>query len=158
MSKKSAISRPALLAAFLLLLQAAPVARAELYKWVDAQGKTHYADTMDAAGQAPVKALKPVALPTPPAGNGKSIPAWKIQEKEFKLRQEKMAKAKAKADAKAKAPARSTYIRDNRPETDASRCKLARAVLSGAVRHGNGARTDSHDRQVAKRDITKYCH
>jgi hypothetical protein len=42
-------------------------------------------------------------------------------------------------------------------ETDASRCNLARDVISGAVRHRNGAPTDKNDREVAENDIRAFC-
>lgn len=42
--------------------------------------------------------------------------------------------------------------------TDASRCALARDVLSGAVRHRNGTPTDANDREVAQNDIRAFCH
>ena len=50
------------------------------------------------------------------------------------------------------------YPRKDQPETNASRCLLARNVISGAVRHSNNAPTDSYDREVANRDIRNNCH
>jgi len=46
----------------------------------------------------------------------------------------------------------------NEPETDASRCRLARDIAGGAARHRNGAPTDGNDRAIANRDIQSFCH
>jgi hypothetical protein len=43
-------------------------------------------------------------------------------------------------------------------DSDGSRCNLARDVLSGAVRHTNGAPTDKYDREIAENDVRAYCH
>jgi hypothetical protein len=46
--------------------------------------------------------------------------------------------------------------RDHR--TDASQCVLARNVLNGAVRQGNGRPTDKYDREVAQNDTKAFCN
>ena len=47
--------------------------------------------------------------------------------------------------------------RGGEPETDATRCALARAVAEGTVRHVNDLPIDQHDRDVANNDIRSYC-
>lgn len=122
---------------------------AEVYKWVDEKGRTHYSERKEDAGKAKAGQVKITASPAPaarPAANGKETP-WP-------------AKAPEPSDApdNPKAPPdKRPPLRPHGVETDAHKCELARAVLSGAVRHGNGAPTDAYDRQVAESDIRAYC-
>jgi hypothetical protein len=121
---------------------------AELYKWIDANGQTHYSDKKQNLGKAVIKELKlkdsynggpiaPSSKPSPikseieliPEPNNKVLPANII----------------------------SNYG-GGQLETDATRCALAREVLEGTVRHGSGAITDDHDKKVANRDVKKFCH
>ena len=51
----------------------------------------------------------------------------------------------------------SAVHRGGQPETDATRCALARAVIDGAVGHVNELPLDQHDRDVAANDIRAYC-
>lgn len=70
------------------LLCACASGHAQIYKWADAQGRIHYTDNKDDAGDAPVAELKmngePTVLPAPPA-NG---PTWQQRAAEFKHRQQ----------------------------------------------------------------------
>lgn len=72
----------------LSLLCACAGGHAQIYKWADAQGRVHYTDNKDDAGDAPVAELKmngePTVLPAPPA-NG---PSWQQRAAEFKRRQQ----------------------------------------------------------------------
>ncbi|GJJ04541.1 hypothetical protein RugamoR64_50790 [Duganella rhizosphaerae] len=70
------------------LLCACASGHAQIYKWADAQGRIHYTDNKDDAGDAPIAELKlngePTVLPAPPA-NG---PTWQQRDAEFKRRQQ----------------------------------------------------------------------
>ncbi|RFP11768.1 DUF4124 domain-containing protein [Duganella sp. BJB488] len=70
------------------LLYASASGHAQIYKWADAQGRIHYTDNKDDAGDAPVAELKmngePTVLPAPPA----SGPTWQQRAAEFKHRQQ----------------------------------------------------------------------
>ncbi|WP_332855565.1 DUF4124 domain-containing protein [Duganella sp. S19_KUP01_CR8] len=70
------------------LLCAGASSHAQIYKWADAQGRIHYTDNKDDAGDAPIAELKmngePTVLPAPPA-NG---PTWQQRDAEFKRRQQ----------------------------------------------------------------------
>lgn len=136
----------------LLLSQVAPSSHAEIYKWVDAKGQTHYSDNKDEAGQTPVAELKvkPAAAPVAPP----SMPVWQQQELEFKRRQ---AQLPLQTPSRPKPPEKN-YYRSGRLETDANRCELARDIKSGVARHSNGAPVDTNDRQVAESDIRNFCH
>ena len=142
-----------LLLAFAALLHVSSLAQAELYKWVDAAGRTHYSDKKANAGASEAKELKVAAAPQPSAGS----PDWKRQEEEFKRRQV-VGRAKARQDARYEAQFQSPRLNGRvAPENDSARCQLARDVVSGAVEHTNGAVTDGKDIQVAQRDIAKFC-
>ncbi len=140
-----------LLLAFGALVLFASPARAELYKWVDAAGKTHYSDTKPDAAPAGTKELKVSEGPAPST----SMPDWKRKEAEFKRRQAARDWAQQYARNAPSYPQRQSG--GVTVENDSARCSLARDVLSGAVRHTNGAVTDSKDIQVAQRDVAKFC-
>jgi hypothetical protein len=128
---------------------------AEIYKWVDANGQTHFSERKDDAGKAKAVDLKVRSDPASTPATTSSPQYWQDQERQFRQRQAE------------KSTERTGLPVDKRPkslsggrsdETDASRCVLAREVLSGAVRHGNGAPTDENDRKIAENDIRTYCH
>jgi len=122
---------------------AAPFAQAQIYKWVDAQGRTHYGERPADAGTAPatrVKVSVSPAVAAPAPATARPVAA-------------------APAAPAASAPKKRTRSLSGGREdgTDASRCALARDVLSGAVHRRNGAPVDAYDRQVAQSDIQIYC-
>ncbi|NRR29964.1 DUF4124 domain-containing protein [Oxalobacteraceae bacterium] len=148
-----------LIGAVFAFLQLPQASHAEVYKWVDANGKTHYSDNKDQAGNAQVEQLKvqapPEAPPTAP------IPTWKQQEIEFKLRQAQQqtrvqASPPESRHPKSRNPNNPYY--SNKPETDKSRCDLAHDIKSGAAVRSRGAPTDANDRRIADQDIQSYCH
>ncbi|WP_178372470.1 DUF4124 domain-containing protein [Massilia sp. CF038] len=151
-------TRPSLclFAAVLCLAAFASPAHAELYKWVDANGKIHYSDRAD-AGKAKVDTLVTGPKSAPPAAIS-ATPDWQQQEAASRKRreQEQADAAKARAQAPARSRPHEGY-RNGKPETDDSRCRLARDVLSGAARHSGGAPTDRNDIEVAQRDVQAFC-
>ncbi|MCU6435614.1 DUF4124 domain-containing protein [Undibacterium sp. Jales W-56] len=134
-----------------LVLGLSAVARAEVYKWVDANGKTHYSENKeDAKGKA--EQVKITSRPAPIS----STSSWREQEEQYKQRQ---AQQQSEQASRPSAPARNKSTYDsNQPETDASRCDLARSINNGTVVHTNGAKTDANDRMIAERDVKTYCH
>ena len=142
------------LLAIALLAMAGP-GRAEMYKWVDDKGVTHYGDNPDQVGKAAAAQFKPNVTPAPAAPTGLT---W--QEREAEYRQQQMLKKPEPVMARpAPSPANpKRSYNSNQIATDASRCELARDVLSGAARHTNGAQTDKHDRDVAQGDVRNFCH
>jgi hypothetical protein len=143
------------LAAGLFLLSTTSAVHAQLYKWVDAQGKTHYADKADGAGKAKVKELALDVAPATPSKSG-TVPDWQKQEEAYRKRQEQHADT-ARMPHGPSLPARQEGYRSGKLETDANRCRLARDVLSGAARHSGGAPTDANDRETATRDVSSFC-
>ena len=147
---------PWLFGACFVLLLATKTGHAEIYKWTDANGKTHYTDNKDEAKKAEAQQLN-MKNPTGPATGTSSARAWETQEQEFKQRRMQRLKEEEQASRPrvAKRPkSLSDGVSDN---TDESKCNLAKDVLSGAVRHTNGAPTDKTDRAIAERDVQKYC-
>jgi uncharacterized protein YecE (DUF72 family) len=73
----------------MLAALAAPLAHAQIYKWVDAQGVTHY------TSEPPPNTAKAVALPlqnataTPAPANGAANPSWQDQDSAFRARYDK---------------------------------------------------------------------
>jgi tRNA nucleotidyltransferase (CCA-adding enzyme) len=128
---------------------------AEIYKWVDANGQTHFSERRDDAGKAKALDLKVTSPPTPTQANTSSPQYWQEQEIQFKQRQiQKSDDQRLKPSVATKPKSLSGGKSD---ETDVSRCNLARDVIGGAVKHGNGAQTDKYDREVAENDIRAYC-
>lgn len=78
---------------FLLLLALPAGALAELYRWVDAQGRVHYSDS-----PPPSDAKSSKTLSAPPAANPAPAAASKSwQEKEMEFRERRAAEAEAQA-------------------------------------------------------------
>lgn len=129
-------------------------AHATVYKWVDAQGQTHYGERPPEAA----KQAKQVKVPPPgPARepNGSSTDDL-VSPRKFATPALPPAHTPSSPRPYAGEPKRSlSGGRDlGTPE---SRCNLARDVLSGAVRHRNGKPTDAYDREVARNDVKEAC-
>lgn len=126
---------------------------AEVFKWVDAAGQTHYSERKaDANGSKAIEVKIPRA-PQPPQTSVPSADYLRAQSK-FAM------PPPASTDMPHKSSFRNApqSVSDGRDHgTDGSRCALARDVLSGAVRHGNGKPTDQYDREVAQNDIKAFC-
>lgn len=159
-----------ILAIAIPLLIASP-SHAEIYKWVDANGRTHYSETKPTTSVSKLKEVAIRAAPATPAINERAAnipavasPAWQVYEKTY---QERRAQQENVAEV-------GSLSSTNRPllshapgtvETDAIRCARARDLLprikAGAVKHQlwNGAITnvDDNDRVIAENDITNFC-
>ncbi|OOG42866.1 DUF4124 domain-containing protein [Polaromonas sp. A23] len=127
---------------------------AEIFKWVDAKGQTHYSERKEDAGKVKPEEVKVRPLPTSARAPNSSTPDWKEQEHRLKERQ-----AQRLRESTADVPvARVKSLSGGRSDdTASSKCNLARDVLSGAVRHTNGAPTDKYDLEVAKNDVSAFC-
>lgn len=126
------------------------ISQAQIYKWVDENGKTHYSERKEAPGSAKVTEIKPSAPRAAPS------PArnWDAEESALRQRQLEREASTTRSNKPARPRALSNGTEDG---TDASRCRLARDVLSGAVRHSNGKPTDQYDREVAENDVRAFC-
>ena len=137
-------------AAGLLLLLLAPLSHAQLYKWVDAQGRVHYSDSKEEAGRARVKELQPAQ---PPLGTPDDGEDWRKREEDYQRRHQAQARAEPPKQAR---PAPKGYY-TNDPDTNASKCRLARDIVSGKARPVSGRSVDAYDREIANNDIKSFC-
>lgn len=140
-------------AACLTLLFAISASHAEIYKWVDANGKTHYSEKKDDAGKAKVEQIKI----KPPPESANAAPAQNWQDKEIEFRKRQIEKQEADAKAAKASVAKQPVAPDYRKDNDVSRCALAKDILNGKAVHGNGAKTDANDRAIAERDKSTFC-
>jgi hypothetical protein len=156
----------ALALAMPMMLGLPGMAHAGMYKWVDAKGVTHYGDNPDAAEAAKAAEFKPKAAePAAPAPTAAQAEAdWQARERDFKRRQMEQRQNVAPGPPqpllgrRAGAPSvdpNNPYYRGG-AETDASRCNLARDILSGAATRGL-KKTDANDREVAGNDVRTFC-
>lgn len=149
-----------LLRASLALLFASTTSYAEMYKWVDADGNTHYSDKKEDTGKAKVEKLKIKASPNPTSEPASSIPGWQDKESEHQKRlvQKQIEQQIEQKESLRVANKPKKAWGGDQVETDATRCALARDILSGAARLTNGVATDSNDRELAQNDVRNYCH
>ncbi|MDB5801846.1 MAG: hypothetical protein JWL63_2785 [Rhodocyclales bacterium] len=142
-----------------LILLGLSTAHAEVYKWVDENGRVQYSERKPESAKAqalPLKTAPQAQAPAQPASNttATSAPSW--QEQERRLKQRQAEEAIEKASRPPPAPPRS--LSNGREDgTNASRCNLARDIVNGALRHGNGAPLDKNDIDIARNDIRTFC-
>jgi hypothetical protein len=144
------------LGVFLLVL-ATQTCRAEIYKWVDENGHTHYSERAGDAGNAKATEVKISPLParTSPTVGQRD---WQLQQRLYDQRQyqAKLAARRASVLAVSKEGAHSATAVGH--DSDAGKCDLARNILNGRMRHPNGMPTDEYDREVASNDVKSFCH
>lgn len=139
------------------LLFISSTSHAQIYKWVDASGQTHYSEKKEDAGKAKTEELKIKSQPASTQTDNSSAQHLQEQERQFKQRQiQKKMNERTYGSPLATRPGAPSGAKSNDP--DASKCTLARGVLSGTARHRNGAPTDQYDREVAESDIRLFCH
>ncbi|MCE4555279.1 DUF4124 domain-containing protein [Pelomonas cellulosilytica] len=128
---------------------------AQIYKWTDAQGRVHYGDRKDAADGKPTQQVKvaptPPVPPVPPSAESPAPPGWSWPARKAS------APAGASAGPQAGPSSQGSESGGRENGSDASRCALARDVLDGKLRHGNGAPIDGYDREVAQGDVKRFC-
>ncbi len=125
----------------------------ELQEFATLPSKIQEINSKSEAKALELKATTPPAADQPPLSPAEH---WQEKERQFRQRQIENQKAKPQEEAAASKPPKSLSggVEDG---SDASRCNLARDVLSGAVRHGNGKPTDKYDREIAENDVRRYC-
>ncbi|MFZ6722405.1 DUF4124 domain-containing protein [Undibacterium sp. Ji49W] len=134
----------------------APLAQAEIYKWKDASGHTHYSENKQDAGNAKTEEVKVSTQ----AGTG-SAQSWQEQEQAFRQRQAERKHDNTRPSINPGSKANT----GNQVETDATRCAEARRLLP-AIKEGrayhrtisSGTKADDNDRMIAERDISLFCH
>ena len=134
------------------LLFMSPVALAQVYKWVDANGKTHYSDKPEDAARAKAQPLK-----TSPPPTTRTSPSLSLEAQELEFRKRRIARENEAAKRRAQ-PATPVSLSGGRTDgSDAANCNLARDILNGSVKRRNGLPTDANDREIAEREVRQYC-
>jgi len=149
--KTSRLGRVALGAFTSVLLSS--IGHAEIYKWVDAKGQTHYTERKADAGDARTEELK--VSPPPDTSKNFTPPTsdWRPRER-FGLPTSAQSPWPYGPPERKGPKAVSDGIDHG---TNASRCALARDILSGA-RARRSKPTDAYDREVAQNDIKAFCN
>lgn len=140
--------RTSLYSIWLFLLIFSGLSQAEIYKWVDDQGRTHYSDQKTEAKSQQIEKLelkrsmnlmqpKPTIKPKPSTFTA-SKPTQTTTHQ-----------------SKTKTQTKPDLYREE-PGVD-PRCTLARKILTGEARLRNGLRTGKREIEVAKRDIERFC-
>jgi hypothetical protein len=113
---------------YMILMCYSSMTYADIFKWVDGNGRTHYSDTPLRVGNSNVEKLK---ISSPNISSGHNTNLYNLSKVNWG---------------------------GDGPETDKKQCALARDILSGAAKHSNGVVTDAYDIKVAQRDLSKFCH
>jgi hypothetical protein len=140
----------------LILLLAATSSQAQIYKWVDASGQTHYSANKEEADRAKATELN-VKSQGPSAEESQDArESWKIKDEAINKRlADQQRLEKARTPVAAPKPQSLSGGRDN--GTAEGKCNLARDILSGSVRLRNGNAVDEPTRKVAENDIRYFC-
>jgi hypothetical protein len=127
----------------------------QIYKWVDAQGRTHYSENKDDAAGA--KKVDEVTVKLPPqdprAARAAATPTARPDSKP----ESQAAKKTAAPVPPTTDPKPGWEYSDKNPETNESRCALARAILDGSAKRTSGRPTDQNDRNIAQNDVKAFC-
>lgn len=127
----------------LLLLAFAATAHAQVYKWVDANGKTQFSDQPPPGARSEVIKVKPSTGAGQPSAPGKTE-SLADKEAALKQRQQDQAASEAKAQAKAK-----------REAEVAEYCNQLRGQLQGARSAGRLVKYDETGKRQSLRGDDK---
>ena len=121
----------ALLAVTTLVAFGLPLeSRAEIYKWIDAEGRVHYSERKEGTSKPQMVELKDATRASTNSPNTGSSEYWQEQERRFRQRQiEKSAGGAAEKAAGATTTTASTHAR-NRSPTAARMAPTPRAAIS----------------------------
>lgn len=137
------------------LLLVTSLSQAEIFKWVDSNGKTHYSERRENAGKAKVEEVKVKLAPVSAATARSTAKYWEEQEKQFKERQAQRESEERGRVTNIKRPKSLSGGRSD--GSDVANCNFAKDVLSGALVHSNGLPTNDHDRQIANMNVRAFC-
>ena len=144
-----------ILGACLTLLLAASTSFAQVYRWVDADGKTHYSERKEVADTAKPDEMKLRPESVSPEQAKASEKFWQEQNTQAQQRLAQKQKERPYLPPMATAPQPNSGGRSD--GSDAQRCALARDVLSGAVKLRNGLPTGAIEREIAQNDVRAAC-
>ena len=128
---------------------------AEIFKWVDANGQTHYSDKKVESGNSKVELMS--VSPTLNLIPKVSVPA-STSRQDSKQQELSATHSQVNNSSKSRMASESSKKRGGMEEDVDYRCSLARRVISGEAKLVNGEATGEHEIKVAKRDIRKFCN
>lgn len=136
---------------------------AQIYKWVDANGKTHFSDKKELSGKKPVIEIQnsnKSTTQTPAKKDNDSNDnneSWQKKNEAFKERQTQKEMKEQTNNTATKPP---TSLTGGRSDGSNERnCNLAKDVLNGSVKRRNniGKPTDKTDLESAEREKKMFC-
>lgn len=154
----SAINHQLALSVFLTFAFWSPTCPAEIFKWIDADGNTHFSDRRQGAGANLIPSTAE-SRETSPGTPDLSAQYWKEQERQFRQRQISREAEESRRRSAVKKPKSLSGGTAKWADTDAWRCNLARDIISGAVRRGVlQPPIDQYDIKLAKENVRVFCH
>ena len=137
----------------LALAVTGPAAQAQIYKWVDEQGRTHYSANKEDAARPKASEVK---VREQPRSSTEDRSYWDYLRSTGKV---EATPAPASAPSRTESAARAPMLSDNGHDdgTDKAKCNIAQDVLSGALRLRNGESTGEYERKTAVDDIRRHC-
>lgn len=142
---------------FIIFFLVSTSSHAQIYKWTDANGRTHYSETKEHASTSKTDELKIRSQPTSTKSGNASSEYWQEQERQLKQRQVENSIKKA-SEPSPTVPRPKSLSGGRSDDTSLSKCNLARDVINGSVRHADGSPTDRYDREVAENNMRTFCH
>ena len=141
----------------LALLFSCAAAHAEIYKWVDEQGRTHYSQNKADAERA--KGTQVNIRKQAPATNVEPRSYWDYVTDKSKPQRRTEASAAGHEPGGPSDTVDTPVAGEKRYDgtDDAARCDYARDVLNGRLKLANGEAMDEHERKTAEADIARYC-
>jgi hypothetical protein len=147
---------PGLFCVCLALLFASSTSNAEIYKWVDANGQTHYSEKKKDADAAKAVQLKVKSEPV--SAQEGSSPTQFRHEQESLAKQRQAQKQNERSSAPSEGTRPKSLSGGKSEDNDESRCNFARDIISGAIGHTSGRPTDKDDLDQAQNDVRVFCH
>ena len=139
-----------------VLFFACGATHAEIYKWVDEKGRTHYSHNKADAERAKGTQLN---IPKNAPAKTESSSYWDYVTDKSKQQQPTEAPATA-PEPQVRPNSRGIPVTsDPRYDgiDDAARCTYALDILNGTIRLPNGELYDEYDRKLAKDDVARFC-
>ena len=141
---------------WLALTSLSGTCHAEIYKWVDASGQTHFSERATVAGAKLIELKEEAPATTQPPSSSRY---WKEQERQFQERQWSNRMLEQLRRPRLPEPPKSLSGGSKKFEdSDTWRCNLAKDIVSGAVKHSNGFSTNEYDITLAKENVRVFCH
>jgi hypothetical protein len=140
----------------LALLLSCTAAHAEIYKWVDEQGRTHYSQNKADAEHAKGTQIN-IRKQAPAQVESRDYWDYVTDKSKQKRRTETSAAQPAPGEPPDAADTPAAAKKRYEGTDDAARCEYALDILNGKLRLVSGMPLDSHDRKLAAADVARFC-